>query len=357
MKVPKPKRLPSGSWNIRMRLSGENVSITRLTKTDCIHAAEEAKALYKNGKLTKEEKKKEETLEKIISNYIDNRRAVLSPATISGYLNIKRNRFQSYMKKKPSEIKSWQSLIDSEVKKEISGKSIHNAWSLVASSLERAGLPVPSVALPPVMKSVHSWLTDEQIRLFCKAIENNPYEISILLLLHSLRRSEVFAMTWEQIDLENGIIHVKGSVVRDEHNQLVHKKENKTVESQRDISIMIPRLKTLLEAVPKSKRNGKLYTQPENYLWAEINRVCRENNLPEVGCHGLRHSFCSLAAHVGMSEAECMSIGGWKSPDVMRRVYQHISEADRLKAANKVAKFFSSENFNPQNADGNSKMP
>ena len=344
MKTPTPKKLPSGSWNVRMRLGGENYSITRLTKTECRNAAIEAKALYKNGKLRKEKKVEEKTIEKIIDDYVDSRRKTLSPSTIAGYKSVKKNAFQPYLKKKPSEIKKWQDLIDGEIKKGLNAKTVRNRWSLLESALKYSNVHVPNVSLPQTVKAIHPWLDDNQIKRFCEAIRGNEFEIPMLLALHSLRRSEIFGLDWESVDLKNNIIHVKGSVVRDEHNTLVHKKENKTVESQRDISIMIPRLKVLLESVPKAKRKGKLYTQPENYLWAEINRICRENNLPEIGCHGLRHSFCSLAAHVGMSEAECMAIGGWKSPDVMRRIYQHISDADKLKAENKVAQFFSDQN-------------
>ena len=359
MKVPTPKRLPSGSWNVRLRLGGQNISITRPTKTETRKAAELIKSQYRSGLWEKPGKSEENTLGSIMDDYIESRRAVLSPSTISGYLVVRRNRFSNYMKLKPSQIKNWQKMINDEIDDDISGKTIRNAWSLVAASLAYAKVPVPTVALPPVVKSIHPWLDDQQIRVFCDAVRGSEFEVPILLCLHSLRRSEIFALDWSSIDLDNGFIHVKGSAVRDDKNNLVQKKENKTVDSQRTISIMIPRLRELLEAVPKNKRKGKIYTQPENYLWREVNRICKENNLPEVGCHGLRHSFCSLAAHVGLSEAETMQIGGWRSPDVMRRVYLHISNADNLKAMNKVAQFFSEtpvQNQNGiQNADENSQ--
>ena len=336
-----------------LRLGGENISVTRRTKTECIKAAELIKSNYRNGLWKKENRAEEKTIGKLIDDYIDNRRTVLSPSTVVGYEVIRRNRFKTFIDKKPSQISNWQSLIDSEVKAKVSGKSIHNAWSLLSASLTHAKLPVPSVALPPIVKSVHPWLDDEQIRTFCNAIQGNEYEIPMLLCLHSLRRSEVFALEWNQLDLKNNVIHVKGAVVRNKDNKLIRKEQNKTENSQRDISIMIPRLSQLLNAVPESKRKGKIYTKPENYLWKEINAVCRENGLPEIGCHGLRHSLCSLGFHVGLSEKEVMEIGGWKSPDVMRRVYHHISAADKLKAENKISQFFTSDQNAIQNADGN----
>lgn len=354
MKVPKPRKLPSGSWNIRMRFGNQNISVTRLTKTDCIHAAEEIKGKYKNGKWEKEKKIEEKTIEKIIDDYIDSRRSSLSPATIAGYLSVKKNSFQPYLKKKPSEIDKWQNLVDGEIKKKLNAKTIRNRWSLLESALKYSNVPVPNVSLPQTIKAVRPWLDDEQIKKFCEAIRGNEYEIPMLLDLHSLRRSEIFGLTWSQIDLDNNMIHVDGSVVQDETGKMVSKPENKTTDSKRDVPIMHPRLKELLEAVPKSKRVGKIYTKPRNYLWREINRVCKENNLPLVGNHGLRHSYASIAVHVGLNPHEAAIIGGWRDVHTMQRIYTHISDSDLLKAQNKIAEFFSGKN-GIQNADENSE--
>jgi len=354
VKIPEPVRLPSGSWNVRMRLGGENYSITRLTKTECRNAAIETKALYKNGKLRKEKPVEEKTIEKIIDDYINSRRKTLSPSTIAGYKSVKKNAFQPYLKKKPSEIKCWQDLVDDEIKKKLNAKTIRNRWSLLESALKYSNVPVPNVSLPQTIKAIRPWLDDAQIKIFCDAIRGNEFEIPMLLALHSLRRSEIFGLDWESVDLKNGIIHVNGSVVQDESGKMVHKRENKTTDSKRDVPIMHPRLKELLEAVPKKDRKGKIYTKPRNYLWKEINSICKANNLPQIGVHGLRHSYASIAVHVGLNPHEAAIIGGWRDIHTMQRIYTHISDSDLLKAQNKIARFFADEN-GIQNADENSE--
>ena len=340
MKTPTPKKLKSGNYFLQLRLGGESISITRETASECTKEAELIKAQYRNNIKKRPKSAQNETLDTLMSNYIDSRRKVLSPSTIAGYMVIKRNRFQNYMKKTYSQIKKWQLLIDTEVDDEISAKTIRNAWGLVSASLSYAGLPVPSVALPPVIKAKKEWLDAEQIKVFVKAIRGNEFEIPALLALHSLRKSEILALEWDKIDFKNNTIKVEGSVVQDENNALVFKETNKTKNSRRTIPIMIPRLKELLEAVPKAKRKGRLYTAPRNYLWREINKVCAANNLPPVGVHGLRHSFASLAHHVGLPEQEAMLIGGWEDAGTMHRIYEHISDKDRIKAENKIAQFF-----------------
>ena len=352
MKIPAPRKLPSGSWNIRMRLNGENISVTRSSRKKCIHAAEEIKSAYHNGKWAKEKKVEEKTIEQILDLYIDSRRKTLSPSTIAGYLSVKKNSYKSYLKKKPSEIKNWQDLIDGEIKKGLNAKTVRNRWSLLESALKYYNVPVPNVSLPQTIKAVRPWLDDAQILKFCEAIRGNEYEIPMLLDLHSLRRSEIFGLEWSQIDLKNNVIHINGSVVQAENGKMVQRKENKTTDSQRDVPIMHPRLKELLEAVPQKERKGKIYTKPRNYLWREINRICKENDLPLVGNHGLRHSYASIAVHVGLNPHEAAIIGGWKDIHTMQRIYTHISDSDLLKAQNKISEFFANKN-GTQNADDN----
>ena len=342
MKVPTPRKLPSGNHNIRMRLGGEEISITRPTETECKKEAALIKAEYLNGRRSSISSAQNKTLETLIDEYINSRRKTLSPSTIAGYNVIKNNRFQNYIQKKPSQIKKWQKLIDDEVDDDIKAKTIRNSWSLLSAALEYANIPVPSVSLPPVIKSTRNWLDADQIKAFLKAMRGNEYEIPALLALHSLRRSEIFGLTWDKIDLKKNVIRVEGSVVQDEHSKQIFKETNKTKNSRRTIPIMIPRLKELLNAVPKDKRKGRLYTAPRNYLWKEINAVCEANGLPKVGVHGLRHSFASLAHHVGMPEQEAMLIGGWEDAGTMHKIYEHISDSDRIKQENKIAQFFSS---------------
>ena len=309
MKTPSPKKLPSGSWNIYLRLGNEGISVTKPTKSECIKAAELIKAEYRNEKRAKQ---CNETLGIVLDKYIDSRRKVLSPSTINGYMAIRKSRFPKFMDKKISDIENWQSVINTEIENGISAKTIRNSWGLIGSALSYVGQPVPQVQLPAVMPATRPWLTADQIKVFVNAAHGHPVEIPALLMLHSLRRSEVLGLDWSNIDLKAKTIRVVETAVIGEKNKLVTKSTTKTRKSYRTIPVMIPELESALAAVPEKDRKGKVYKLNPNNLWPEINGICRRNNLPEVGCHGLRHSFCSLAAHVGMSEAETMMLGGWE---------------------------------------------
>lgn len=350
MKVPKPRKLQSGNYFIQLRLNGVSVPVTATTERECIRQAELIKAQHRAGQRCERANKKEEpTLQQIVDKYIESREVVLSPATITGYKVIRKNRFKDYMGKKPSAIKDWQAVINDEAKLDISAKTLRNSWALIVSAMEHSGLKTPPVKLPQVVQATRPWLDAEQVKTFVKAVKGQDCEIPALLALHSLRRSEILGLTWEKVDLKNNIIHVEGSAVPDEHNKLVYKETNKTKNSRRNVPIMIPALKDAMLAVPEEQRTGSIYTRYRNTLWRDINQICEANGLPKVGVHGLRHSFASLSRHVGLDERDAMLIGGWEDAQTMHKIYEHISEADRLKSENKITAFFKNAN---ENANG-----
>lgn len=77
-----------------------------------------------------------------------------------------------------------------------------------------------------------------------------------------------------------------------------------------------------------------------NTVWDHINSICTKNGLPKVGIHGLRHSFVSLAYHLGVPEKVVMDIGGWSDYQTMRRIYTHIAKSDVSRYAEQFKGFF-----------------
>ena len=71
-----------------------------------------------------------------------------------------------------------------------------------------------------------------------------------------------------------------------------------------------------------------------------MEKICKTLGVPNVGAHGLRHSFASLAYHLRFSEMETMEIGGWSDHNTMRKIYTHLARMDRLKAQDSMAQFY-----------------
>lgn len=340
MKVPEPRKLPSGSWFIQLRLNGVSVPVTASTAKECRRQATLIKAEYAAGKraVTAADGL---TLAEALEAYIEKRKNVLSPSTIYGYKTVARTRFLSISGRKLTSI-DWQKAVNEEAAL-CSPKTLKNAWGLVRATLAENGLNV-SVKLPAQAPKEKAWLDAAEIQTFMRAVRGTPGEIGALLALSSLRRSEIYGLDWKDVDLKKNVIHVRSSRVLDENAQPVTRRQNKTSASTRDVPIFLPRLWELLDSV--EKKEGPVLTSAIGTLYDQIQTVCRSAGLPAVGVHGLRHSFASLCYSLRISELGAMQLGGWSDYQTMRKIYTHLSEADKKKSADKLSDFFKNANEN-----------
>ncbi|MBP3704784.1 MAG: site-specific integrase [Clostridia bacterium] len=339
MKPPKATQLPSGSWNVRMRIKGQDISITRPTEAQAVAEAMAIRAGLKQPDVMQ----KNITLANAMDNYIALYRGTLSASTIRGYRYIRDHRFQHLMPLSIMHIsrEQWQAAIDRE-SRAVKPKTVKNAWGLVTAVLTDNGLRIPDVKLPQMVKNEHDFLSAEQIKVFIDAMHGQPGEMAALLGLHSLRRSEILDLTWDDIDLQRHLIHVRGAAVFGEDHKVVHQKTNKNITSRRDVPIMIDRLEELLATAPRPSKY--IVTCNPNTISPQVNRVCAAAGLPLIGAHGLRHSFASLAKHVGMPEETAMKIGGWKDYTTMHKIYTHISQKDQEAKVQAMRDFYNGKN-------------
>lgn len=322
MKVPKPRKLPSGSYFIQLRINGQSISITEATADLCT-----AKAMAIKTGLIKAKKTPENiTLFAAIDRYIARKDNILSPSTIRGYKTIQRTRFKAYM---PQYINSFtqqkcQKMINEEARL-CSAKTLKNAWGLISAVLNDELQERFEIALPPVVAHAKPFLTPEQIPIFLKAIENTDIEIPCLLGLWSCRRSEIYGLKWENVNFQKRLLYIVSAKVLDVNNTFVTKATVKNQTSRRIIP-MTDRLYNLLLA---SERTSEyVVTIPASTLYKKITRICRQYELPQIGVHGLRHSFASLGYSLQIPEKYLMEIGGWSNDATMKKIYTHLAKAD-----------------------------
>lgn len=340
-KRPTAKQLPSGSWRCRVRINGKDISIVKPTRKE---AEAEAMAV-KYGIVEAKENKasKNVTLKEALDNYINLRKnsGSVSPTTIYGYEKYRKVCFQGMMGANvyTTTDAQWQAAIRLESKGK-SPKYLANAWGLMSSAIYEETKRRPDVMLPAKEQNQRPYLNAEQIKVFVDAIKGDPVEVAALMELTSLRRSEMLAVTWDDVDLKKRVIRVRGAML-ETSDGLQYRKQNKTKTSTRAVPIIPPLQEALANTPHKSEY---VVTMKASTIKNRIDRICRNAGLPEVGNHGLRHSFASLAYHLGIPEKTAMEIGGWSDYSTMRKIYTHISQDDIAERAEQFSNFFVAQN-------------
>ena len=355
MKTPKARKLPSGSWFCRVRVNGKDVGITKPTEKEAIAAAMAVKAgLVQVTKTPMADR----SLTDAIDLWIESNNNRLSPSTIRGYRICQENGFPTLMRMKCSVItdKHIEQAINAECR-QYKAKTVVNRWRFLSQVLTWATGKHYSAKLPQVVRPDIDFLDQEDLTTFLDYIKGKPVEIEALLAISSLRRSEISALSWDDgdIDLKRRWIHVRGAVVQDEDNNLVKKATTKNSTSRRDVPMIDP-LYEALSAI-ENKTGPVVRVHPATILH-RINRACAAAGVPEVGCHGLRHSFASLCHILNIPAAVAMEIGGWADRATMDRIYTHVSKRDKNSYQNAFTAHFSTatktENGN-ENGNGNQK--
>lgn len=344
MKIPKARKLKSGTWFIQLRLNGGSIPVTGRTERECRDRAALIKAEHLAGTREQRNKSKSDlTLKEACERYITRKEnAKRSPETIRGYDVIARNRFQAVMDKKVVSIRNWQELYSAEAEK-LSPKTMANTWAFIRAVCKtEANVTLPEIETVARERVEHAFLEPDEIRTFVKAAVGDKYRIALLLGLHSCRASEILAVDWARVDLKNERIEVRGALVHDRNNKPVEKAKNKTDESSRFIPIFIPELLEALEAV--EDKTGKVVKANKNTLTRHSDKVCAAAGVDPVGMHGLRHSFASLCYSLNVPMKITMQIGGWKNSKIVSDIYTHLAKKDLTKHVDELKKFFNNAN-------------
>lgn len=350
MQIPKARKLKSGSWFIQLRLGGESISVTDPNKNKCEREARYIKSEYLAGKRVKKEEEPTEpelpsiTLDQAIDDYCKSKSNVLSPATIRGYQNIRKNQLKEIMQKNVYDLaeltkEEWQEIINRESGSR-APKTVKNSVSFVKTIIqEKTKKVLPTATLPAPVDSDTAFLYADEIPKFVSAVVNTKIAVPALLALSSMRLSEIQALDWKDIKKNPDFIRTNGAVVPDEHNKMTHKKQNKNISSSRDVPILIPELKQAIEK--NRKPYGPVMDFSRSFFLKQLHLLCRESNITDVTIHGLRHSFASLAYHLQIPEKIAMEIGGWSDAGTMHKRYTHIAKKDINRYKTAIADFYS----------------
>lgn len=305
----KIEKLPSGKYRVRKMVKGRTYTIVLSYKP----SQKEAHQMIEDKRTGRDKIKL--TFDEAAQEYIDGKRNTLSPSTIRGYESLRKNLPDSIRKKPIGEITPWdvQRYIN-DLSAEHTPKTVRNYHGFIATILSTF---CPDIVLHtnlPQRKKKDVYIpTDEEVKKIFEYIKGTDFEIPYRLACYGLRRSEICALTPD--DLQGNRLTISKAMVQDENYNWITK-TTKTTDSTRTIIIDSP-LSTLIRS------QNRIYDGNPHNLYDHLQIVLKRLNIRPFPLHVLRHYYASTAHAMGIPDAVIMASGGWKTDHVMKNVYRH----------------------------------
>lgn len=327
----KIEKLPSGSYRIRKMYKGKTYTVVvdyKPTQKEAIQlmSAELDKAKTSCQRMT---------FQIASERYIQEKSNILSPSTIKGYESVLRSLSEKFRNTNASDLTSVD--VQSEINtyaKTHSPKSTRNVHGFISSVL---GMFCPNTVLNttlPQKEVKKAYIpSDNDVKRILEQAKGSRYEIALILAMFGLRRSEICALTLDDVD--GNILTIDKAKVQSIDNEWITK-TTKTEAGTR--SIYLPD-----HVVELIKERGVIYNGHPNNILIYLQRVQEQLGIPRFSLHKLRHYFASSAHARGIPDQYIMDAGGWKSKYVLGSIYQHAMDDKKKEMQMKTAMFYSQE--------------
>ena len=317
----KTEKLPSGSYRLKKIYNGKTYRITldhEPTEREIIAWLNEImQNSYDKG-----------TFKECAEKYIENRKNVLSPSSVRTYNNFLKVISDDFLRLPLFNIT--QENVQNEINRyaaDHAPKTVRSLHGFIASVF---GSYRPSFNLSttlPQKEIKRPYRPDKHdIDRILEYEQGKKYYLAIKLGILGLRRCEVAALTSEDLDGDNLIVN-KSKVY--DGTKWIIKRTPKTDASNRIIPLP-PELAAEIRAA------GTVFDGCPKNLVTELHRAQRALGIPEFKFHDLRHYFASYASTLDIPEQDIMSLGGWESDFVFKRIYRETMHDSLKKSAGKI---------------------
>jgi len=244
---------------------------------------------------------------------------------------------------------------------DLSSRSVRYMHSILRRALKQAvkweyiHRNIIEAVTPPSLKQKEKqpWDTN-QVKTFLDAAKaERLYPLFLLAIMTGMRRGEILGLKWDDINLNNGIVSIKRSIVRTSKGPVVG--EVKTEKSKRAVSIsetVIQALKTYrtvqaqeLLMVGQKNTDGWVFTREADprppyptHLNKILKRIITQANLPKISFHDLRHTHATMLLSQGVNPKIVQERLGHSNISVTMDVYSHVMPGMQKQAADELDK-------------------
>lgn len=209
-------------------------------------------------------------------------------------------------------------------------------------------------------KKLQFW-TRQELNTFFEKLEDfgNKKQLTFFRVLAytGMRKGEVLALQWQDIDFIKRKIKITKTIGMDEYNKQYVSSTPKTKNSIRTITIdeeTVTMLKNwriqqkqdyLLLGFNTTSEEQFLFTDKQNRIYVPqtindwLNYLIKKYDLPRITPHNLRHTHVSLLLEAGVPLKEVSERVGHKDSKITMEIYAHISEEQEEKAVDTFIEF------------------
>ena len=201
------------------------------------------------------------------------------------------------------------------------------------------GNPAAGCRLPPIKGREMQVLTQEEMRRFLiQAKAEGMYELFLLDLTTGMRRGELLALRWDDLDFATGKLRIDKQICPVGGKLIVS--EPKTKAANRTI-ILPPAMVEVLAEYKKGIFSDLMFpsrVKPEQpidpgYVRKRLQIILKRAGCKSVRFHDLRHTFATMSLENGMDVKTLSTIIGHVSSATTLNTYTHVTDEMRQKAA------------------------
>ncbi|HEX8004130.1 MAG TPA: tyrosine-type recombinase/integrase [Mycobacteriales bacterium] len=193
----------------------------------------------------------------------------------------------------------------------------------------------------------------QQVGIFLDAIQGHRlYALYGVVVLTGLRRGEALGLRWEDVDLDEGVLHVRQQVVA--VGTEVRIGPPKTKAGERTVALSEATVAMLREHQARQRRerlawgeawhdSGHVFTYEDgrmlrpDHVTHLFRRLAKEAGLPLIRLHNLRHTSASLALAAGVPMKVVSDRLGHSSESITSALYTVVVPAVAREAAERIA--------------------